>query len=81
MPITDDNAVYTDAYLLMHLTAGRQFALGRAHTLRLSYRMNNLFDVHYASMLSVNAQGVGGGEPRYYYPGAPRNHQVTVVIR
>jgi len=81
MPITDDNAVYSDAYLLSHLTAGRQFALGRTRTLRLSYRMNNLFDVHYASMLSVNAQGIGGGEPRYYYPGAPRNHQVTVVIR
>lgn len=81
IPITDDNTVYASSYFLMHLSQGRQFSLGAKCTLQVAYRMNNLLDTHYASMLAVNAQGFGGVEPRYYYPSAPRNHQVTVVIR
>jgi iron complex outermembrane receptor protein len=81
MPITDDNAVFSDAYQLLHMYVGARLALGKNTLLRLSYRINNVLDAHYASMLSVNAQGFGSVEPRYYYPGAPRNHQVTVVLQ
>jgi len=36
--------------------------------------INNITDQHYASMLLINAVGFGGSQPRYYYPGAPRNY-------
>ena len=34
--------------------------------------IRNLFNVSHASMILINAPSFGGQEPRYYYPGAPR---------
>jgi iron complex outermembrane receptor protein len=34
--------------------------------------VQNLFNVHYASMILINAPSFGGSAPRYYYPGSPR---------
>jgi iron complex outermembrane receptor protein len=42
--------------------------------------MNNIFNIHYASMLVVNAIGFGTNEPRYYYPGMPRNSYFGVAF-
>ncbi len=81
MPITDDNEVYSSAYQLLHVYAGAQLGQNKRYSTRLIYRVNNVLNTHYASMLSVNAQGFGAVEPRYFYPGAPRNHQVTVVLQ
>jgi iron complex outermembrane receptor protein len=40
--------------------------------------MNNAANVAHASMLLVNARGFGGNEPRYYYPGLPRNYYAGI---
>lgn len=34
--------------------------------------IQNLFNVHHASMILINAPSFGGRAPRYYYPGSPR---------
>ena len=34
--------------------------------------VQNLFNVHYASMILINAPSFGNSAPRYYYPGSPR---------
>jgi iron complex outermembrane receptor protein len=39
----------------------------------------NLFNVHHASMILINAPSFGGSAPRYYYPGSPR--QVNFGLR
>jgi iron complex outermembrane recepter protein len=31
-------------------------------------------------MLAVNAPAFGSSQPRYYYPGNPRNYYVSVLI-
>jgi iron complex outermembrane receptor protein len=51
-----------------------------AFTMELKAGVQNIFDVHYASMLAVNAPSFGGRAPRYYYPGNPRNFYVTLVF-
>ena len=39
---------------------------------------NNIFDVKYASGVVINARGFGGRDPRYYYPGLPRNYFISL---
>lgn len=34
--------------------------------------IRNLFNVHHASMILINAPSFGASAPRYYYPGSPR---------
>lgn len=72
MPITDDNTVFSDNYLLLNGTIGHQAQIGRwSHD--LSFTIRNLTDENYASMLLINARGFGGAAPRFFYPGLPLN--------
>jgi len=80
MPITDDNTILSEKYGLTNLLAGIILPIGDQFILRLTYRMNNVFDTKYASMLLINARSFGTSEPRYYYPGLPRNHQVSLRV-
>ena len=41
---------------------------------------NNLFDKKYASGIVINARGFGGMDPRYYYPGLPRNYFISLNL-
>ncbi len=73
MPMRDDNTVYSDDYQLVNLKLGySRFFLDRFR-LDIYGIINNLFNTKYASMIMVNAASFGGNEPRYYYPGLPRN--------
>ena len=40
----------------------------------------NLLNVKYASGVVINAKGFGGREPRYYYPGLPRNYFISLNL-
>lgn len=42
--------------------------------------IRNLLDESYASMVLVNAPSFGGSDPRYYYPGLPRNFHLGLKI-
>jgi iron complex outermembrane receptor protein len=52
---------------------GWQKAVNKNWDLDLYFGINNLFDTTYASMILINAGSFGGSQPRYYYPGLPRN--------
>ncbi len=73
MPMRDDNSVYSDPYQLVNLKAGFTRTIFSNINLDLYGLINNLFDIHYASMIMVNASSFGGSSPRYYYPGLPFN--------
>jgi iron complex outermembrane recepter protein len=49
--------------------------------IQLEIGVNNLFDIHYASMLVVNAIAIGSNEPRYYYPGLPRHFYLALRLQ
>ena len=42
--------------------------------------IQNLFNVHHASMILINAPSFGGRAPRYYYPGTPRQFQLGLRL-
>ncbi len=79
MPVNDANSDFSDAF---GITGAELKYQGNAGRLRLGIKggIENIFDVHYASMLAVNAPSFNGVPPRYYYPGNPRNFYVTVLI-
>lgn len=81
MPITDANTIYSDSYQLINAIVGWRFMLTDKLNFDLSYRVNNLFNEKYASMLAVNAGSFGGSAPRYYYPGLPIFHQLSLKFR
>ena len=79
MPVNDANSEYTEPYGLTNLEITYKNNFSKLN-LELKAGVQNVFDVHYASMLAVNAPSFGGNLPRYYYPGNPRNYFVSVLI-
>ena len=79
MPVNDANSGFSDAFGITNIEI--QYKLRKEWALlQLKGGLQNVFDVHYASMLAVNAPSFGGNAPRYYYPGLPRNFFVTLTI-
>lgn len=79
MPVDDANSAYSDAYGITNLEANYFLKLNKLK-LELKGGVQNIFDIHYASMLAINAPAIGNNLPRYYYPGNPRNYFVSVLI-
>lgn len=78
-PINDANSVYNRAYNVWNLRLGWRKKLGHWE-FDLYGGLQNLFDFRYASMIQVNALGVGTAAPRFYYPGLPRNYYLGLQI-
>jgi len=79
--LDDANSLNYEGYFLVNFKASAQFQLKETVSLQLYAGINNLTDTHYASMLIVNAIGFGNSEPRYYYPGLPRNVYAGIQFR
>ncbi len=80
-PITDANTLYSDAHQLVFTKIGYKRELFSGMTLHISAGINNLLDTSYASSILINASAFGGNEPRYFYPGQPRNFYSSVRLR
>mgnify|MGYP003109064712 CR=1 FL=1 len=80
-PITDSNTLYSDSYTLLNIQAEYKKAIADAFYIRLSAGINNVANSKYASSILINASGFGGIEPRYYYPGLPRNYYSSLQIQ
>ncbi len=70
IPVNDANSIYSDAYKLFTSKIGWRKTLGTKWNLDIYTGVNNIFNKKYASMLQINALGAN---PRYFYPGLPRN--------
>ena len=79
MAVNDANSDYSDAYGITNFEVKYSEKFNRLR-LDLKSGIQNLFDIHYASMLVTNAPASGGNLPRYYYPGNPRNYFVSLLI-
>jgi iron complex outermembrane recepter protein len=73
MAMNDANSRYTTSYQIVDLTLGYKNEFDFLRNLDVFLRINNLFNTHYTSMILVNAPSFGTAQPRYYYPGLPRN--------
>ena len=79
IPMNDANTLFTDSYSLFDLKISRRLYL-KGMEVNLSSGINNLLDKRYASGVVINARGFGGRDPRYYYPGLPRNYFISLNI-
>ncbi len=73
-PMNDANTAYSDAYQVLDLNLEYDWPMDRENRLQKISAflfLGNLTNTRYAAMISVNAVGFGGNEPRYYYPGLP----------
>lgn len=80
IPLDDANSRYNQAYNLVHLKAQYTLDLFDGIELDLFAGVNNLFNKSYASSVLPNAVGFGNSQPRYYYPGEPRNYYLGVGL-
>ncbi len=79
MPVNDANSNFTDPFGISNLEL---MYTGKTSALKIEIKagIQNVFDVHHATMLAVNAPAFGDSLPRYYYPGNPRNYFVSVLL-
>ncbi len=79
MPANDANTVFSKSYGISNLEIKYS---GQTNKLKFEIKtgVQNIFDVHYASMLAVNILPAGNMSPRYFYPGNPRNYFVAIQI-
>jgi iron complex outermembrane receptor protein len=71
--LNDANTLVYGSYSLLNARLNVQFTVRDKLISMLYAGINNISDSSYASMVVVNALSVNGSEPRYYYPGMPRN--------
>ena len=72
IPLTDANDLQSEPYDVFTTRIGYRRPLSAKFTIGVDFGVNNIFDKQYAESVLINA-GSFGGEPRYYYPGNPRN--------
>ena len=79
MPANYDNTVFSKSYGISNLEIKYS---GQTNKLKFEIKtgVQNIFDVHYASMLAVNILPTGNMSPRYFYPGNPRNYFLAIQI-
>ena len=73
LPIDDANTLYSDPYTVWNAKLAYSTKLTPHIALEVNVGMNNIADKAYASSILINATSFGTSEPRYFYPGAPRN--------
>lgn len=77
--LTDSNSLDYPGYFLADARI-RVTVPVKNTSLEFTFGLSNITDERYASMLVVNAVGFGNSEPRYYYPGMPRNWFASIKL-
>ncbi len=80
MPMNDSNSLYSDAYNVLNLKLNYSGRIFKNLNYKVNFGINNLADTKYASSILINATGFNNVEPRYYYPGNPRNYYGGVML-
>jgi iron complex outermembrane receptor protein len=79
--MNDANDQLYEGYHLTHIQVNWDLRIASSPVhLALQGGIRNLFDVHYASMILINAPSFGGSAPRYYYPGMPREFHLGIKL-
>jgi iron complex outermembrane receptor protein len=78
--LNDENSAEYPGYFLLDLKGTARIATKTGAEIHISAGLENLTGTHYASMIIVNAISVNDSEPRYYYPGLPRNFNIGLQL-
>lgn len=78
----DLNSQTYAGHQLLHLQAGWNLRFREDRfSIRLTAGIKNILNAKYASMILVNAPSFGASDPRYYYPGLPRQYHLGISLR
>ncbi|MCG8697297.1 MAG: TonB-dependent receptor [Bacteroidales bacterium] len=77
--LDDDNTMEYGAYDLVQLKILYHTTFYNQHKFEFNMGVYNALNKSYASMLLINAPSFGGDNPRYYYPGLPRNYSLGLI--
>jgi iron complex outermembrane receptor protein len=78
-PINDGNTLFNKKYSTINFKLFKTFNIENIKT-TISSGINNILNEAYASGIVINAKSFGGNQPRYYYPGIPRNYFISLSI-
>src|SRR5690554_3798450 len=81
IPLNDANELYSEKYAVFNVKAFYRQELFKSFLLEINAGINNFTDEKYASSVLINATSFGTAEPRYYYPGMPRNWFSGIKVR
>jgi iron complex outermembrane receptor protein len=81
IPMNDANSISNKAYTLFNTRVGYKKEILQNLNIGLVFGINNIGNVTYAPSILINAVGFGTAEPRYYYPGNPRNYYTGLQLR
>jgi len=73
MPLNDANQLYSEKYTVFNSKTSYKKELSKYLSLEVNGGINNFTDEKYAASVLINATGFGNSQPRFYYPGMPRN--------
>ncbi len=73
-PVNDENSLYAPAYRLINLKMDYEWQIHQSLKAQFSLGVNNALNENYVASVLPNAVGFGGAEPRFFYPGLPRNY-------
>ena len=79
IPVTDSNEIYSDSFSKIDLKLSKKIISGPVN-INFSTGINNLLNKKHASGIVINARGFGGRDPRYFYPGLPRNYYIAINL-
>lgn len=80
IPVNDANTEFAESYAFSNVKLEYRFPILNTLSARVNLGMNNAFKEKYASSIVTNAVGFGGSEPRYFYPGEPRNYFGSLAL-
>lgn len=80
IPVNDANTEFAESYAFSNVKLEYRFPILNTLSARVNLGMNNAFNEKYASSIVTNAVGFGGSEPRYFYPGEPRNYFGSLAL-
>ena len=72
-PLNDANSLFAEDYAVLNAKASYRFHFSQRLQMEVNAGVNNITNEKYAASVLINASGFGNAEPRYYYPGMPRN--------
>lgn len=81
IPLNDSNQLYSDDYTVFNAKVAYKTKLSQSVSVEINAGINNFTDEKYASSVLINATGFGNSEPRYFYPGMPRNWFGGIKVR
>ena len=73
MPMNDANTLFSDSFTVFNIKTAYERQVSKSFKVGLNFGINNITDSKYAASILINASSFGNSEPRYYYPGMPRN--------